>query len=340
MNAYASYTINIIGNDTELKSISKVVAETFDDTSYIGDNPIEISDTDTIVRNGEIRVLAIDMAKAAPNAAFTIQGSRDTSESSGEYEDFLFEYKDGKLSECYSCLYIPLEADEYDSYEDFCDRFDGFSEEDFCFFQTVPHYVLDSGHGEVVAKVPLGEPSIRDIFAKDEPKKIVGTVSSNTEDFVIENSILVEYKGSGENVTIPDEVSEIADNFMQGVFCGHEEIKAVILPACMKKIGAGAFCGCSNLLQISVPENTTVIGAWAFNCCENLKRIELPKAVESIEWMAFSSCDNLEIIIIPNSAVQIGEDVFEGSKKLTIKAPADSTTEEYAKKNGIPFETL
>lgn len=258
MSTYASYTINIIGNDAELKSISKVVAEAFDDTSYVGENPIEIEDTDIIVWDGEIRELAIDMAKAAPNAGFSIRGTTDTSESSGEYQDFLFEYKDGKISECCSCWYIPLEADEYDSYEDFCDRFDGFSEEDFNLFQTEPHYVLDSGHGEVVAKVPLGEPRIRDIITKEEPEEIDGTVSSDTEDFVVENGILVEYKGSGEIVTIPDGVSGIADNFMQGVFCGHEEIKAVVLPSDMKIVGAGAFCGCSNLLQISVPENTTL----------------------------------------------------------------------------------
>ena len=163
MSTYASYTINIIGNDVELKSISIVVAEAFDDTSYVGENPIEIEDTDIIVWDGEIRELAIDMAKAAPNAGFSIRGTTDTSESSGEYQDFLFEYKDGKISECCSCWYIPLEADEY---------------------------------------------------------------------------------------------------------------------------------------------------------------------------------DNLETIIISNSAIRIGEDAFGGSKKLTIKAPADSTAEEYAKMNGIPFEAL
>ena len=114
MNTYASYTINIVGNDTELESVTKVVADAFDDTSYVGDNPIEIVDADIIVWVGEIRELAIDMAKAAPNAEFSIRGTTDTSESSGEYQDFFFENKDGKLSERCSCWYIPLEADAYD----------------------------------------------------------------------------------------------------------------------------------------------------------------------------------------------------------------------------------
>ena len=76
MSTYASYTINIIGNDVELKSISKVVAEAFDDTSYVGENPIEIEDTDIFVWDGEIRELAIDMAKAAPTATAAEQEAR------------------------------------------------------------------------------------------------------------------------------------------------------------------------------------------------------------------------------------------------------------------------
>ena len=62
-------------------------------------------------------------------------------------------------------------------------------------------------------------------------------------DFIIENGVLIKYKGSEEAVVIPDGVTEIGDR---------------------------AFACCMNLQYVTLPESVTYIGEDAFSECENL----------------------------------------------------------------------
>lgn len=60
-----------------------------------------------------------------------------------------------------------------------------------------------------------------------------------SEDFEIQDGVLIKYKGKGGHVVIPD-----------GVAC----------------IGFRAFDGCKNLTNITIPDSVTSIGDDAFQC--------------------------------------------------------------------------
>lgn len=60
-----------------------------------------------------------------------------------------------------------------------------------------------------------------------------------------------------------------------GAFEGMEQLKDVIVPETVTKIGAGAFAGCENIESLTLP-GVTSIGEGAFEGCDNLTSILLP----------------------------------------------------------------
>ena len=92
-----------------------------------------------------------------------------------------------------------------------------------------------------------------------------------------------------EEFTIPDGVTEIADN---------------------------AFTFCDSLTTVNIPDSVTKIGYGAFSYCTNLTSITIPDSVTTIDTHAFSHCPNLTSIIIPENVVEIGETIFEGCDNL------------------------
>lgn len=58
-------------------------------------------------------------------------------------------------------------------------------------------------------------------------------------------------------------------------------------------------------------------------------------AVTTIGARAFRKCTDLEKIYIPDSVISIGEDAFEGCRKLTVYCSKGSCADIYAQKNGI-----
>ena len=66
--------------------------------------------------------------------------------------------------------------------------------------------------------------------------------------FIIENGVLIKYKGADENVIIPEGVKAIGDN----AFYEKETIKSIIIPDGVKAIGNAVFYGCENLKKITI----------------------------------------------------------------------------------------
>lgn len=94
-------------------------------------------------------------------------------------------------------------------------------------------------------------------------------------------------------VTIPSEyrglpVTEIAD----GAFRANRQIKKVILPDTIKKIGSYAFSECKSLYTVELSENLKTIGDQAFEL-SGLVYITLPVSLESINYRTFGSCVSL-----------------------------------------------
>ncbi len=167
MNAFSNYTIELVGTDEEIKKATAVLARAFDDESMCGKNRIEIEETYQFVWVEDVAKLAELMVKNAPTiSGFTISGTVDTSESSGEYMDFIIKYENGSLSVQSSCWYLILDADEFDDYDEFCEVYEGHSKEEYEELKKRPHYILDSGNGDIVTEVPLDDPEVIDLDAE------------------------------------------------------------------------------------------------------------------------------------------------------------------------------
>ena len=118
---------------------------------------------------------------------------------------------------------------------------------------------------------------------------------------------------STKNVIVSEGVVVLEDS----AFSSWDSIyhtKKIVLPSTLKSIGERSFF-CAGITQISIPDG-----------------------VEEIGDLAFQNCNSLSRIYIPQSVTKFGDMVFIMSKKVKIYSEAGSPAEEYAIKNGIPFE--
>ena len=123
------------------------------------------------------------------------------------------------------------------------------------------------------------------------------------KDFTILGGVLLEYKGAGGRVTVPDGVTAINEK----VFCDKKEITSVILPEGLTSIGRYAFCGCDKLSEVKFPSSLTSIGVRAFSGCSALTEIKLPAGLKSLDPAAFMAC-GIKSVAIPG-----GVEVIKGN---------------------------
>jgi|GEM_PF-6272810 hypothetical protein len=85
-------------------------------------------------------------------------------------------------------------------------------------------------------------------------------------DFVeVGNNILIDYKGSGGNVVIPNGVTDIGT-----VFEYNTTIKSVTIPSSVKILDNFAFCHCPNLKSVEIPSSVTIICGDLFDDSDTL----------------------------------------------------------------------
>ena len=106
-------------------------------------------------------------------------------------------------------------------------------------------------------------------------------------------------------------VTEIADK----LFEKNEEIKSVVLPDSIKRIGKCAFAQCKNLKTINLPNNIEVIDDAAFFECENLDLIfHTPLNLQKIGDYCFYGCKKLiGNLIFSETVLKIGSAAFKNT---------------------------
>lgn len=132
--------------------------------------------------------------------------------------------------------------------------------------------------------------------------------SNIQSDFVKENGILQKYFGSSCAITIPDDVTEIADN----VFWGSHLI-SVQMSDSLKKIGFAAFYG-NDFQNIVIPNTVNDIGAWAFNTCTKLETVSLPLELICLRSGIFQQT-SIKTLIIPKNVINIEDYIFNEQPK-------------------------
>lgn len=146
------------------------------------------------------------------------------------------------------------------------------------------------------------------------------------ENFIIENGVLLQYKGKQKSPVIPDGVTEI------GIlaFNWHRSLKSIVIPDSVTSIGGDAFSGCVNLQSITIGNGVTIIHSGVFDGCKRLQNITIPESVTSIGHFAFRGCVNLQSITIPDHITYIGDYIFRGCNpiKKCVIAPASQNEEQ------------
>lgn len=123
--------------------------------------------------------------------------------------------------------------------------------------------------------------------------------------------VLLAYKGDAEEITIPENVTRIAENAMSADYERALKTKKVIIPANVKKIDSGAF-SFSTVDIVVIEDGVGEIENWAFGDSE-IKEIYFPEYIATLH----------EGIL----------DTEEGLEGLKIHCKAGSQVEQYFKNN-------
>ena len=78
----------------------------------------------------------------------------------------------------------------------------------------------------------------------------------------------------------------------------YPQVRKVVMPSEITKIGANAFRDCQNLTDVKIPNYVTTIGQYAFCNCISLSKIEIPYSVTNITDLAFYNCPDDIIITV------------------------------------------
>lgn len=128
-------------------------------------------------------------------------------------------------------------------------------------------------------------------------------------EFEVKDGVLLSYNNKDDNhvdiaITIPDEVTEIAD----GVFEGRQYIVSVNLNN-VTVIGDSAFDSCEGLTSVTFNAQTELIGSYAFYGCLGLTSVNLGN-VKQIGDMAFAMCWNLTEVNVGSRIRSVGQQAF------------------------------
>lgn len=167
---------------------------------------------------------------------------------------------------------------------------------------------------------------------------------SSSNNFLIENGVLKQYRGPGGDVVIPEGVTEI--RYRAFYLC--KSLTSVTIPASVTSIGSEAFRGCASLKSVTIPEGGTKIGPLAFMGCAGLQdeqglvivrgvlydcvkkdviSVVIPDSVTSIGNGAFYGCSSLTSVTIQDGVTSIGRDAFCGCKSLMSVTIPEGVTE-------------
>lgn len=101
-------------------------------------------------------------------------------------------------------------------------------------------------------------------------------------------------------------------------FHSYNNLKSIILPSKLERIGFKSFLNCLRLEKIEIPDTVTTIEDFAFSGCSSLKNIKLSDNIQHIGNYAFNFCDKLQSIEYQNEEYTNPEEFNKKMKELNI----------------------
>lgn len=139
------------------------------------------------------------------------------------------------------------------------------------------------------------------------------------------NISISEYKGSSENVAIPDNFDGFpVVSIGEDAFKKKDSVISVTIPDSVTYIDRYAFYSCSKLKSVVIGKSVETISVCAFYDCKSLEKIVIPDSVKKIGSSAFYECENLTSVDFGNSLEEIGDEAFYHCSSLTSVVIPDS----------------
>lgn len=145
------------------------------------------------------------------------------------------------------------------------------------------------------------------IIASEKSLELMIEAQVNTFEIIGEEDdiVLKKYNGNAPEIRIPEEVTIIDDE----VFYNREELKEVIFPKKLRKVGKRAFYHCLGLQNIQLGDSLIDIGEEAF-WGASVKELSIPQSVHFLGQSCFACCNNLTELVIHSPEFIAGEKVF------------------------------
>lgn len=106
--------------------------------------------------------------------------------------------------------------------------------------------------------------------------------------------------------------------FPTGIFRGCTNLRRILLPKNLERLGAHSFAYCTSLEEVSMPAVLRRIGNNAFSRCVSLREVSVPDSVVELESYAFSDCFSLRRAKLPANDSMLGELIFSGCENLEL----------------------
>lgn len=137
--------------------------------------------------------------------------------------------------------------------------------------------------------------------------------------FSADGKVLVAYPNEhpAKTYTVPNSCIEIGG----GAFAD-ADLRQIILPPRLFKIGEGAFSDVKHLTELELPASVREIGGGAFASCSALKKINLPEGIQRLPITLFFGCQALTKLEIPSSVHYIGTEALSQTGISTLTLPA------------------
>lgn len=152
---------------------------------------------------------------------------------------------------------------------------------------------------------------------------------------------IIEYKGSGGYVAIPDNLGgQVVTSIGDRTFLGMHGITIVFIPDTVKNIGLKAFEDNSSLSEVTLPYGLETIGNKAFASCVSLSSVVIPDGTKRIGESCFEGCRKLNSVFIPESVTEIGNMCFADCDNVTVYCYNGSYAQDYCDIKKVNYKDI